>query len=116
MQTLARTLNPEGNDVNIQHLMLAIKDPTSHAGKVKRILYKIRLRKKVQLREVQKVFENISNCFVLAYTSAIFAQQQLNISTPYRPSLHESALFYNDLPIKDIRNSAQNTEQGLLGG
>lgn len=88
IQVLVRSLNPEGNEVNIQHFMNAVRDPILYNGKVKAILYKIRLRKKVQLREIQKVFENISSCFVLAYTAAVIYRQQLCISSPYRPTLH----------------------------
>lgn len=116
IQVLVRSLNPEGTDVNIQHFMNAVRDPTLYTGKIKGIIYKIRLRKKVQLREIQKVFENISSCFVLAYTAAVIYRQQLSISSPYRPALHESALFYNDLPIKDLRKATQSSDDGLLGG
>ena len=50
IQVLVRTLNPEGSEVNIIHFMNAVKDPAMYSGKVKGVLYKIRLRKKVQLR------------------------------------------------------------------
>lgn len=79
------------------------------------MLYKIRLRKKVQLREIQKIFENISSCFVLAYTPAAMEKEISNISSPYRPVLHESGLFYNDLPIRDAKKIGQS-EEGLVGG
>lgn len=79
------------------------------------MLYKIRLRKKVQLREVQKIFENISSCFVLAYTPAAMEKEILNISSPYRPTLHESGLFYTDLSLRDARKIGQG-EEGLVGG
>jgi len=29
----------------------------------------------------------------------------VNISTPYRPVLHESGLFYNDLALRDARKT-----------
>ena len=74
--------------MSIRKLMNAVREPTLHSGKVKAILYKIRLRKKVQLREVQKIFESISSCFVLAYTSTVLYRQIINISTPYRLNLH----------------------------
>lgn len=77
-------------------------------GKVKGVLYKIRLRKKVQLREVQKVFENISSCFVLAYIPAVMEKEIINISSPYRPVLHECGLFYCDLPLRDARKLSQS--------
>lgn len=42
---------------------------------------------------------------------------QLNISSPYQPTLHESSLFYNDLPIKDIRKvSSLNDNETIIGG
>jgi hypothetical protein len=39
----------------------------------------------------------------------------LNISSPYQPVLHDSGLFYNDLPIRDARKIGQS-EEGLVGG
>ena len=56
VQVLVRGLSPEANEVKIAQLMNAVREPTLFSGRVKSILYKIRLRKKVQLREVQKVF------------------------------------------------------------
>jgi Ca2+-binding EF-hand superfamily protein len=88
VQVLVRTLNPEGTEVNIAHFMNSVRDPSLEKGKAKGILYKIRLRKKVQLREIQKVFKSISSCFVLAYTSAIIYRGTLSFSSPFRPTLH----------------------------
>lgn len=81
---------------------------------MKGILYRIRLRKKVQLKEVQKVFESISSCFVLAYTAKIIERQILNVSTPFRLQLHECGLFFNDLAVKDVRKVGQ--EEGIVAG
>ena len=89
--------------MNITHFLNAVRDPAPFSGRVKGLLYKIRLRKKVQLSEIQRVFGNISPCFFMAYTSAQMYRGLLNISTPLKPVLHESGLFFNDLPLKDIR-------------
>ena len=95
--------------------MNAVRDPSIYGGRVKGILYRIRLRKKVNLSEIQKVFGNISTCFVMSYTSAQMYRNLLNISTTLKPVLHDSGLFYNDLPIKDIRKIG-NSEEKHLGG
>ena len=50
MQRLVRVLNPDGNEIGIMQLLEAVREPTRFQGKVRGILYKIRLRKKVQLR------------------------------------------------------------------
>lgn len=50
IQVLIRGLNPNANEISIVGLMNAVRDPTLYSGKLKSILYKIRLRKKVQLR------------------------------------------------------------------
>lgn len=110
-----RTLNPEGLEINIRKVLQAVRQPTFHEGKVRGVLYKIRLRKKVQLRQIQKIFENISSCFVLAYIPTVMEKEIINISTPYRPSLHESGLFYCDLPLRDARKTGMS-EEGLIAG
>lgn len=112
LQFLVRSLNPDGSEVDISRLLMAVRDPTLFAGKVKAVLYKIRLRKKVQIREIQKVFENISSCFVLAYTPTAILNSILTPATPYRPTLHDCALFYADLPLKDARKGS--AEEGLI--
>ena len=89
--------------MDIARLMNALREPTLYSGKVKSILYRVRLRKRVQLREVQKVFESISSCFVLAYTSSVVYRGILSVSSPYRPVLHDSGLFYDGMLLKDVR-------------
>ena len=115
LQVLIRQLNPEGTEVNITHFLNAVRDPSAYSGRVKGLLYKIRLRKKVQLSEVQRVFGNISSCFVMSYTSAQMYRGLLNISTPLKPVLHDSGLFFYDLQLKDIRKIG-NSEDRQLGG
>lgn len=39
----------------------------------------------------------------------------VNISTPYRPVLHESGLFYNDFSLRDARKTGIS-EEGLIAG
>jgi len=50
VQILIRTLNPEGNDININDFLLAMMDPKKMGGKAKAILYKIKLRKKIYIK------------------------------------------------------------------
>ena len=56
------------------------------------------------MKDIKKVFENISSCFLMAYTSDMIKKGLLKYSTSFKPVLHDSGFFYNDFRFTDIRN------------
>ena len=90
-------------DIPIKELMTSLYYPSQHnfPTPLKAALYKIRWKKKVGFKDLQKVFENISTCFVSSYTNLILKKKILLPSTFITPLLHESRLFYKDYYYKN---------------
>ena len=66
------------------------------SSSLKAVLYKIRWKKKVSFRDVQKVFEQISSSFMISYTCERMKKQILTPASFITPILHESRFFYAD--------------------
>ena len=67
------------------------------------------------LKDIQKVFENISSNFVLAYTAIIMKSEQLKRSYCFEPILHESYMFYQDFYYKDFRKIKESKKKSKKG-
>ena len=106
-----------GNDngeIKIDDLISALyfpSEPKFSAG-LKSVLYKIRWRKRITFREVQKIFEAISSCFVVSYTEDIMKKRILTPSAFIAPVLSESRYYYQDFyyrnPITNLSAKEPN--------
>jgi len=67
---------------------MAFPSNPNFSSTAKSALYKIRYKKRTSLKDIQKVFGNISSNFVLAYTSLIMKRQQLKRSSCFEPIVH----------------------------
>lgn len=84
--------------------MFCLEHPENHnyPTALKSVLYKIRWRKKVTFKDVQKIFENISICFIMAYTAQLLKNKQVSYSAFMTPVLHESRVFYKDFLYRNV--------------
>lgn len=107
---LAKSIGTESGEVPICDFVYALYYPIhpSLSPFAKSALYKIKYRKKISIKEIQKTFSNISSNFIMAYTSKIIKSELLEKSTAFQPVLHESYLFFNDYFYKDIRKIMWN--------
>ncbi len=70
---LARYVGNQNGDIGIYDFLAALYYPTNPVFPplVKATLYKIKLKKKLSLKDIQKTFANISSNFIIAYTSRV---------------------------------------------